>query len=329
MLQRYILCWLVLSSGIAFFWPDLGILFDPFEIAGVTAINRLIVVAMFGVGALLPVSEVNQVFQKWQRILAGTGIQYLSMPLLAWIVVQVMKPDTATATGILIVGCVPGAMASNVLTLAARGNVSYSVSLTTSATLLSPLIVPFALFLTLDGDVEYDGRAAVEFLLLRIVLPVVVGHLLSRYSEVFRKQAKRFASVIANLAILAIIAIAVGLNRDGVRQASAVLVTALAVINFGGYIAGYFGGAVFKLPERMRRALTLEVGMQNAGAGIALAKKLFPDEPNAVVPCIMYTFGCMFTGTILATIWHWTTKEDVADTEGQHHDPAATSSGGD
>ena len=51
--------------------------------------------------------------------------------------------------GVILVGCVPGAMASNVLTLAARGNTSYSVSLTTSATLLSPLIVPFALWLTL------------------------------------------------------------------------------------------------------------------------------------------------------------------------------------
>lgn len=311
MLQRYILFWLVLSSGIAFFWPELGMAADPFVAAGNPVIRHLIVVAMFGVGALLPVAEVNQVFLRWPRILGGTAIQYLSMPLLAWLVVQVMQPDAATATGILVVGCVPGAMASNVLTLAARGNVSYSVSLTASATLLSPLVVPFALWLTVDSDVDYDGRSAVEFLLVRIVAPVVLGHLLSRFVVGFRTLAQRFASTVANLAILAIIAIAVALNRDGVRQASVLLLTGLVVMNVGGYLAGYFGGAVFQLPERMRRALTLEVGMQNAGAGIALAKQLFPDKPAAVVPCILYTFGCMLTGTMLATFWQWTTPKDA------------------
>lgn len=305
MLQRYILFWLILSCAVAFFWPHAGLSFDPFAAAGGRAINVLIVVTMFGVGALLPVQEVNQVLQRWPVVLLGTGIQYLSMPLLAWSVVQVIRPTPEIATGILIVGCVPGAMASNVLTLAARGNVSYSVGLTTSATLLSPLVVPFTLWLTLDDNVAYDGWAAVKLLLLQIVVPVVSGHLLSRYVAEFRKAADKHASAVANASILAIIAIAVALNRDGVMQASPRLLAALATINIGGYLAGYAGAATFRLPEPMRRALTLEVGMQNAGAGIALAKGLFGDNSAAVIPCILYTFGCMLSGTVLATAWQW------------------------
>ena len=303
MLQRYILFWLVASSGVAFFWPEFGLSIDPFHTAGGSAINVLIVLTMFGVGALLPVKEVDQILHRWPTVLIGTSIQYLSMPLLAWTIVQVMQPNPQIATGILIVGCVPGAMASNVLTLAAKGNVSYSVSLTTSATLLSPIIVPIALWLTVDDKVNYDGWAAVRLLVLQVVLPVVIGHLLSRFNEGFRKTADVAAATIANLSILAIIAIAVALNRDGVTQASGGLLLALAVVNAGGYLAGYFGGAAFRLPEAMRRALTLEVGMQNAGAGIALAKQLFGTDSPAVIPCILYTFGCMLTGTILATIW--------------------------
>jgi BASS family bile acid:Na+ symporter len=53
----------------------------------------------------------------------------------------------------------------------------------------------------------------------------------------------------------------------------------------------------------MRRALTLEVGMQNAGAGTALAIHLFGESSPATIPCVLYTFGCMLTGTVLATIW--------------------------
>lgn len=304
MLQRYILLWLVLSSGIAFLWPEFGFSFDPFVAAGGSAINSLIIVTMFGVGALLPVKEVNQVAQKWPTVLAGTAIQYVSMPLCAWLVVRILQPDPEIATGILIVGCVPGAMASNVLTLAAKGNVSYSVSLTTSATLLSPLVVPVTLWLTLDGGVRYDGVQAVQTLLLRIVLPVVCGHLLSRFSTGFRDLADRIASVVANVSILAIIAIAVGLNREGIGQGTGMLIAGLFGLNAAGYFSGYAGGTAVRLSEGMRRALTLEVGMQNAGAGIVLARQLFGEQSAAVIPCILYTFGCMLTGTILATVWH-------------------------
>ncbi|MCP4787092.1 MAG: bile acid:sodium symporter family protein [Fuerstiella sp.] len=321
MLQRYILFWLIASSGIAFFWPEFGLSFDPFHAAGGRAINVLIVLTMFGVGALLPVKEVDQILRRWPTVLIGTCIQYLSMPLLAWTIVQVMQPNPQIATGILIVGCVPGAMASNVLTLAARGNVSYSVSLTTSATLLSPIVVPIALWLTVDDKVEYNGWDAVQLLVLQVVLPVVIGHLLNRFHEGFRRLADVAASTVANLSILAIIAIAVALNRSGVTQASGALLLALAVVNAGGYLAGYFGGATFRLPEPMRRALTLEVGMQNAGAGIALAKQLFGSESTAVIPCILYTFGCMLTGTILATIWQWATKDSTTG----EHDSSPTS----
>lgn len=312
MLQRYILFWLIASSGVAGVWPKFGLEFDPF-VASAPWLNSLIVVTMFCVGALLPVHEVNQVLQKWPTVLAGTTIQYVSMPLLAWTVVSVLKPAPEVAAGILIVGCVPGAMASNVLTLAAKGNVSYSVSLTTSATLLSPLVVPITLWLTMDNRIEYDGWAAVQLMLVRVVAPVVIGHLLSRYVGRFRSLAMNYGSAVANLTILAIIAVVVALKRNEITQASSDLLLALLLLNVCGFLAGYFGGAAFRFNEGKRRALTLEVGMQNAGAGIVLATKLFGPESAAVIPCALYTFGCMLTGTILATFWQWHGDDDAND----------------
>ncbi len=78
---------------------------------------------------------------------------------------------------------------------------------------------------------------------------------------------------------------------------------ALLAVNLGGYLAGYGGGIGLRLPEPMRRALTLEVGMQNAGLGTTLAMALFPNEPATALPAAMYTFGCMFTGTVVARVW--------------------------
>jgi BASS family bile acid:Na+ symporter len=304
MLQRFLLIWLLLSSATAFLWPQLGLPFDPFAAAGGTGINSLVVVVMFCIGILLPAEEVNALVRRWPTVVAGTIIQYVSMPLLALMMVQTFRPDPQTAAGILIVGCVPGAMASNVLTLAARGNVSYSVSLTTCATLLSPLVVPLVLRFTLSDAVDYDGSKAIRMLIVTIVLPVICGHLLIRVSGGTSKRLAHVSGILANLAILGIIAIAVGLQRGRLESVAGSLVGLLAAMNAGGYFAGYFGGLAVKLPERMRRALTLEVGMQNAGAGTALAIHLFGPESPAIIPCIIYTFGCMLTGTILATIWH-------------------------
>jgi len=198
----------------------------------------------------------------------------------------------------------PGAMASNVLTLAARGNVSYSVSLTTSATLLSPLIVPAVLKLTIGDNIEYDPDKALRLFVFRVVTPVIAGHLVRRFVPAISQRLLATSSVIANLSILAVIAVAVALKRDHLDDVAGSVAGVLAVINLLGYACGYFSGAQLRLPEGMRRALTLEVGMQNAGAGTALAIELFGEGSAAITPCILYTFGCMLTGTLLATVWN-------------------------
>ena len=58
-----------------------------------------------------------------------------------------------------------------------------------------------------------------------------------------------------------------------------------------------------RLTPSMRRALTLEVGMQNARLGTTLALSLFPDRPAVAIPGALYTFGCMLAGTLLAQYW--------------------------
>lgn len=304
MLQRYILVWLVVSSGLAWFWPHTGIDRDPFQTLGAASIQWLILVAMFCVGAVLPTDEVDQLISRWPSVLYGTAVQYLSMPLLAYTAVRILQPSPEIAAGMIIVGCVPGAVASNVLTLTARGNVSFSVSLTTSATLLSPLIVPITLKLALGTTVTYNGGDAVRLLVVQIVLPVLAGHLLSRFCRRPRQIAAAVAPAIANISILTIIAVAVALKRDDVGNASRLIIIPLLMINLLGYAAGYGAAWLLRYPEPMRRALTLEVGMQNAGAGTALAIQLFGPNSAAIIPCVVYTFGCMLTGTTLATLWN-------------------------
>ncbi|MCA9081163.1 MAG: bile acid:sodium symporter family protein [Planctomycetaceae bacterium] len=311
MLQRYLILWLVLSSLVAAFWPVA--VFDPF-LASKPALGVLVAVTMLCVGSLLPADEVRDVLRRWPLILFGTAVQYGSMPLLAWGMTELFGLTGAVRVGVILAGCVPGAMASNVLTHLAKGNVSYSVGLTTSATLLSPLIVPLALKLTLGEQANPSILwGAATGLVWQVVIPVIVGGLLSHRNPSWKKLADRAAANLANLVILWIIAFAVAANRDKLLQAGGSLVPVLLGLNLLGYLAGDVAGRLLRLSTGMRRALTLEVGMQNAGVGVSLAGGLFPDQPEVTLPCGLYAFGCMLTGTVLAQIMHQRMTADPTD----------------
>ncbi len=299
MQQKWLLIGLLISSGAAVVWPTT--LWNPL-LASAPWLGVLIAITMFFVGCLLPVDELRQVGRRWPLVIAGTALQYLAMPLAAYLVGRLFQFDPGIMAGIILVGCVPGAMASNVLTLLARGNTSYSVCLTTLATLISPLAVPAALLLTLDARHSLDFGATALTLMWQVVIPVLAGFSCCRMSTSARKLAEACGARIANLSILWIIAAVVAVNRQRMEELTGSLLLALLLINVSGYLAGYFGGRILRIDEPMRRALTLEVGMQNCGLGTTLALQLFP-ETSAAIPTAIYTFGCMLTGTLLATWW--------------------------
>ena len=301
-LSKYLLLWLVLVCVLGFSWKTLfgESAPNPFGLDA-NQMATLISVTMLAVGSLLPPDEVKGVVKNWPKILGGTFVQYVSMPLLAFCVAKAFHLTGGYFIGIMLAGCVPGAMASNVLTLTARGNVSYSVGLTTSATLLSPFVVPGTMwFFFRDHDVDVDFLSVMVSLLLTVVLPVVLGFTLSSTWKLWRKGSEVFAEIAANIAIIWIISSVVANNGEKIANLKFVTIAAILVLNFLGYLAGYWGGVALKLTPAMRRALTIEVGMQNAGLGTTLATLFFEDQPEAALVCASYTFGCMATGVILA-----------------------------
>lgn len=305
-LLRSLLFWLLVSSGFALIWPADTVGFDPF-VASPALLWALIVVTMFSLGMLVRPEELEPLRQRPWWVVLGVATQVLVMPAAAWMVTRMVPMSSELAAGVILVGCVPGAMASNVLTNAAGGSVAFSVSLTTVATLLSPLTVPTVLWIVADVQAEdplpVDPIDTAVMLFLKVVLPTVVGYFVARRFEWARRQADRYASPVASVALLWIIASVVAGNRERLFDVGATLIAALLVINLLGYAAGFLTASAARLPERFRRALTLEVGMQNAGLGTALASTLYVATPAATIPTAAYTFGCMLTGTLLALFW--------------------------
>ncbi len=326
MLQRFLLGWLILLSLLAYYWPSWNLEVDPFAVSK-PYLGWIITVTMFLIGGLLPRDEIRQVLKSWPTVLGGTLVQYVTMPLAAYSIARIAGWEGEWLLGLILVGSVPGAMASNVLTLMARGNVSYSVSLTTTATLFSPIFVPLILLITLQqslADPVAIAQTAFRDLLLQVALPVLSGYFLARWSSRAESMLQRIGPPAANLTILWVIATVVNANHARIAELeSGVLVRLLLLllaINVAGYVAGWFGGGAMRLPNAKRRALTLEVGMQNAGLGATLASQWFPDQTIVSLPAALYTFGCMLTGTVLAQWW----SRRVIVEEGESADDGGT-----
>lgn len=300
--DQLLIVWLTATALVAWYWPKwFGSLQDPFLATG-KHLDYLFAVTMFAIGWMLPRDEIAQVRRRWPMVLAGTTLQYTSMPFLAWSMGWLLGLDDDARLGLMLVGCVPDAMASSVLTLAARGNVSYAVSLTTASTLLSPLVVPFALEMFLGSAAEFDALKEAKRLTLIVVLPVLVGHGLARLWPKAQPVIARVAPSVANLMILLIIGVVAANNRDRPLP-SAYLLAALLLVNVLGYVAGYYGGRLLGLPEPMTRALTLVVGMQNAGLGAVIAKSAFEDRPAVQVPSAVFALASVYTGMLLVFAW--------------------------
>ncbi len=129
---------------------------------------------------------------------------------------------------------------SNVLTMTARGNVSYSVRLTTSATLPSTLIVPQILRMTVRDDVDSDGFKSVTMLMLTVVLPVVAKQLLPTLCRLYTSSCQHGRE--SRHPGDHCVEIAVGLQRERLQVTDGRLIGLLLLINVGCYLAGYPSG---------------------------------------------------------------------------------------
>ena len=226
-----VLAGLVASSTLAFIWPAITESFDPFALHP-NALLTLVALTMFCLGLVVKSHELSELRQRPMTVFLGVLVQCTVMPALAWLVVWTLGLEGPISYGVMLCGCVPGAMASNVLTMTARGNVSYSVSLTSVATLLSPVTVPIALTIVAGLETGSDVFKPVKMattLLLTVVIPVIAGYLIKQRLSAVGRFAESGAPHVATAVLLWIIASVVAGNRDRLSQVAITLIVGLLI----------------------------------------------------------------------------------------------------
>jgi BASS family bile acid:Na+ symporter len=249
-------------------------------------------VTMLCVGTLVRPEQVRAFVEAPLRPLAGLLGQYTIMPLCAW-AVSLAFSDPVLRTGIVLVGCMPGAMASNVMTVLLRGDLILSVTMTSVATLLCPLVIALWLPLLADTRVPVPVAGMVWNATWMVVAPVVTGIWLRSLRPRMPRHWDAIATGMASLAIVLIILVVVAVNREQLARLGPPLALGMVILNLGAYALAFGAATAMGWPPIQRRTLVIEVGMQNAGLGSVLALAHLGEA--GAVPSAFYTALCVVT----------------------------------
>jgi len=279
---------LLVCAAASWFFPQLALTLQP-------VLKPLFAFTMFFVGSLVGGSDVRAFVQAPSRTFTGLAAQYTIMPLSAFAIAQLFE-DPLVRVGIVLTGCMPGAMASNVMTVLLRGDVLLSISMTTVATLVSPLILGLWLPLLVDREIALPIGALVWDALWMVVLPAAAGIALRVLRPSLGDVWSRTATGLAGGSILVVIGVVVAANRERLSQLGPLLALAMLGLNLAGYGLAYACARLFGWGRAQRRTLVVEVGMQNAGLGSVLA--LSHLGAAGAVPSAFYTVLCVATSAL-------------------------------
>ncbi|MDN7240820.1 bile acid:sodium symporter family protein [Planococcus sp. N028] len=261
----------------------------------------LLGIVMFGMGLTLKPVDFKIVASKPLPVITGVCAQFIIMPLVAFALAYILQLPPELAAGLILLGCVPGGTASNVMVYLAKGNVALSVAMTSLSTLLAPIVTPLLLLLLAGQWMPVDPVAMFMSIIQVIIVPIALGLIISKF---FPKAVEKSISVvplISVIAILIIVSAVTAANAENVVSAGFVVFVAVFLHNGFGLLLGYFTAVMLGLNENDRRAISIEVGMQNSGLGVALATAHF--SPLAALPSVWGAIWHNISGPILATIW--------------------------
>jgi BASS family bile acid:Na+ symporter len=240
-----------------------------------------------------------------QAIAIGMLLQFTIMPLAGWSLATLFRLPTDLAIGVILVGCCPGGVASNVITYLAKGNVPLSVTMTACSTLAAPIMTPWLMSLLAGRLIDVPFWGMVWEILRIVILPVAGGLIINHWLQRTHWDTRckeQILSLLSMVAICLICGIIVADARAAFAGVGLGFLIVIALHNGLGYFLGYWGARTCGLSESACRTIAIEVGMQNGGMGASLATTILHSSTMALASAI---FGTWMTvvGSILAVFW--------------------------
>ena len=283
-----------------------------FNTGGLIVLNAILACMMFGVSLSLRGDDFKRVLAKPAAPLAGLLAQFLLLPALTCAVTWWLDVDPGLALGMILVASCPGGTFSNIMTWLARANVAVSVSMTAvsslAATVLTPLNFAFYGWLNphtraLVTDIALDTGNILLLVAAVLALPLLLGMLCGHYFPGFARAAQKPMRVVTLLVLFTFVGLAFANNMD-VFLANADRIVGLVVgQNALALGLGALAGALIGLSRADRRAVTLEVGIQNSGLGLSILFTFFPQASGMILIAAFWGVWHLVSGLALSLWW--------------------------
>ena len=294
--------WVVLGAGLALWEPATATWFQP------TWIPFFLGIIMLSMGLTLTGRDFVRILEIPGAVLAGVGLQYLIMPLLAFGLARAFHLPIDFVIGLVLVGCCPGGTASNVVCFIARLNVALSVTLTTCSTLLAVIMTPvLTTWLVQSASETLTGTAvAVDTLGLLIhtfqvvILPVTAGIALNHFFHQWVERITAYTPFLAVLSIVFIVDYILAAKKSAILESGGALLMAVVFLHCLGFLLGYGLSRLIRTGDCDARTISVEVGMQNSGLATELARNNFPAFGLATVPGAISALTHCILGSLMA-----------------------------
>ena len=278
-------------------------------------INYLLMLVMFGMGLTLKFEDFAIVFKRPKDIIIGCVAQFTIMPLLAFLLGKTFGLEAGLLAGVILVGTCPGGTASNVMTYLSRGDVALSVGMTSVNTLLAPFLTPFITYLLLKTTVTVDVMSMFLSIIKVVIVPIALGFVINKFFGKFTQKVAEVLPLISVTAITLIVAAVVSHNSERILATGAIVFVVVILHNLLGYLVGFGLGLALKMPLPRKKALAIEIGMQNSGLATSLAGTAFPDLAMATVPGAIFSVWHNISGALLANFFRRLEEKEEAATK--------------
>ncbi|MGB2691653.1 MAG: bile acid:sodium symporter family protein [Thermodesulfobacteriota bacterium] len=298
-ITNYFTFWIIIFSAIAYFYP---VYFADLR----TLIVPTLGIIMFGMGVTLTTDDFKRVFLRPLDVGVGVLTQYTVMPFIGFLLAKIFGLDPLLAAGVVLVGSCPGGTSSNVMTYLARGDVAFSVTMTSVSTILSPIMLPFLMYTYAGEWIDVPVLKLFLSTVQIILLPVGLGLLLRMLIKDKIKYVLPILPSVSSAAIIFIVAVIVAANSASIATVG-LLVAVIAIIhNTFGFLIGYRVARFCGMDVNRARAVSFEIGMQNSGLAVALANTYF--GALAALPGAIFSVWMNISGSALAWWWRRNTK---------------------
>jgi len=286
-----------------------AVVFSP---SSLVLLNLILALMMFGVSLSLRLEDFKRVILSPIAPIAGLFAQFLLLPLMTCLLTWALNIDPELALGMILVASCPGGSFSNIMTWLARGNVAVSVSMTAVSSLAATVLTPlnFAFYGWLNPHTrEYLTQITIEpssiliLVLLVLAVPLVLGMVTGRKLPDLVVRIQKPLRIVSLLVLVGFVAIAFSSNVALFIERFHSFFWLVVAHNLLALSLGYGIGRMLKLPIADRRAVTLEVGIQNSGLGLVILFTFFPEAGGMMLITAFWGVWHLVSGLTLSQIW--------------------------